>query len=425
LTLLLFYAAGLWDEPLASSVVILGALLVHELGHLLAMKALGYNDVRLFFIPFFGAAVSGRNPTASGGTRALVTIAGPLAGLAGAFGLFALWFRVDSPHLPKAALAFALLNVFNLLPLLPLDGGRFLQETLFCRSRWLEAAFRVLMGGLTIFVGVVTQSWFLALVGLFVVLRTATVYKIESVAAALRGRPGFPAVVDPCAADVRVVVQTQAALQEQFPGVAPPAIEAQRIWEVWEKVNARPPRLLATAGLLAVYLLAFVAVPVAPVAYVLLSTREGEVVRPGPDGKPERVWGVRMGRFPTLEVPLNEAGLYHGTGRETLFGRTLEEHAWREGRPHGDWTRFDADGKPAVVVVFDGGTFVVRKDVTPEGVRERKREDLPPGYRDLLVQAETRGPYGPMHRFGLPGLLGDIHWAEAEPGLMPRLGSER
>ena len=60
--------------------VLVGALLFHEGGHYVAMRAFGYRNLRMFFIPFFGAAVSGLNPRAAGWQKALVALAGPLPG---------------------------------------------------------------------------------------------------------------------------------------------------------------------------------------------------------------------------------------------------------------------------------------------------------------------------------------------------------
>ncbi len=412
ISVVLFFSLGLWDEPLPSILVIMGALLVHEMGHLVMMKLLGYSDVQIFFIPFLGAAVSGRNVRAPGWKRAVVTLAGPLTGLAGAFSLFVAWMHVDSTHLAKAAIVFVFLNIFNLLPLYPLDGGRFLQETLFCRNRYLEAVFRVLMGGLTILCAVFMSSWFLGLIGVFVVLNTGQVFKIGATAADLRARRDFPDAVDPREADARVICETQIALQKRFEGVFPAAIEAKRIWDVWEKLNARPPGALAALGLLGVYFMTFVMTPVAPLAYYFLSVQETEVERIGPDGTPIRVIESRTGRILLSERSLDAEGLYHGEIRDFLFGKPMETTRWRHGWPHGEWTGYDADGKPGVVLVFDEGAFVVRRVHSPSGVNEWKRDELPSSYRALVDAAESKGPYGPDNLFGLSPQLMSESWPD-------------
>ncbi len=405
LTLLIFMGLGMQEAPFTFVVVLIVALFVHEMGHFAAMKLLGYSNVRVFFIPLFGAAVAGENVRAPGWKRALVCLAGPLAGLAGAMCLFVLWFHVDMEAISTAAKVFAILNAFNLLPLYPLDGGRFLQETLFSRNPYVEAVFRVLMAGLTVLAGILLSTWVLPLIGVFVLLRTGWSFKIGTVAAALRRRPGFPDAVDPRGVDPRVLAETHEALKARFRGTAPATVEARRIWDVWEKVNARPPGALATAGLTALYLMVFPAIPVfyLAVPVLLASGRTVRIVEP--DGRASVKWEVKAGRFVMHEAELNGSGLYHGTGRSYSYGRPVEKTSWRDGLPHGEWTRYDESGAPAVTLVFEGGKFAARRDHKPDGVVERRREDLPPSYRILLDTAESRGPYGPKNRFAISRAL--------------------
>ena len=68
-------------------VVLLGVLLLHESGHYLGMRLFGYRDVRMFFIPFFGAAVSGKRGAVAPWKEGVVLLLGPLPGIAVAFAL--------------------------------------------------------------------------------------------------------------------------------------------------------------------------------------------------------------------------------------------------------------------------------------------------------------------------------------------------
>jgi Zn-dependent protease len=128
----------------ASLAVLVGVLLLHEGGHWLAMRLLGWQDVRMFFIPFFGAAVSGRRAGAASWKEGVVLLAGPLPGLLLGLALAAV-LRADGDGTARSAASMLLaINGFNLLPLAALDGGKVLQLTLFQRHRALELAFLVL-----------------------------------------------------------------------------------------------------------------------------------------------------------------------------------------------------------------------------------------------------------------------------------------
>ena len=58
ITIFLFMGSGLINNPIIDIFIIIVVILIHETGHLIAMKYFGYKDVKMFFIPFFGAAVS-------------------------------------------------------------------------------------------------------------------------------------------------------------------------------------------------------------------------------------------------------------------------------------------------------------------------------------------------------------------------------
>lgn len=104
-------------------------ILVHELGHVAAMRYYGLNASPPIFIPFMGALINLRQQPQNAKVEAIVGIGGPIAGTIGALACYAVHLVV--PHDSRTgwltfALAFAgsLLNLFNLLPVPPLDGGR-------------------------------------------------------------------------------------------------------------------------------------------------------------------------------------------------------------------------------------------------------------------------------------------------------------
>ena len=400
-SVVLFFGLGLADEPLSGIIVITLALFVHEMGHVIGMKLLGYRNVSMLFIPFLGAAVSGKRMDAPGWKRAVVTLMGPFAGLVAGVALFIVWLATAEQLAWRAALACAILNLFNLLPLYPLDGGRFLQEVLFSRSRYLDAFPRALMAGLLVAVSAWLGAWLIAAVGVFVILGTGAAFKTATVAKRLRADPDFPSTVDPDRITAGTVAATRDELNRVFPVRAQPKVEAGLIWQVWQKLNARPPGAAASAGLLLLYLLAMVAAPVAPLTYLFLASEESVVETAGPDGTTKRKLVSRAHAILFWEVELNEKGLYHGRSVDYTLGAKNRESNWSDGLPDGEWVSFDVNGKPAVTVMFDRGEFVTRRDRSPDGVRQWKHDQLPARYRALVDGIRARGPYGTANRFGL------------------------
>lgn len=112
-------ATGTW----AQVAFITLAVFIHEAGHWLGMRVFGFRDVRMFFIPFFGAAVAGRRAGAAGWKEAIVLLLGPLPGLILGSVLLLIGSVWASPIVSQAAWVFLAINAFNLLPFVPLDGG--------------------------------------------------------------------------------------------------------------------------------------------------------------------------------------------------------------------------------------------------------------------------------------------------------------
>ena len=112
----------LWGWRFAALFVVL--LFVHELGHALWLKREGIPSGAPVFIPFLGALISMRGRPHNAYVEAKVGLAGPVLGTIGAAVVLALGEYQNSDLLRAAAHTGFLLNLFNLLPIVPLDGGR-------------------------------------------------------------------------------------------------------------------------------------------------------------------------------------------------------------------------------------------------------------------------------------------------------------
>ncbi len=99
-------------------------MLVHEMGHVIANRFYGIRASPPIFIPFMGAVINLRQRPANAKVEAVIGIGGPVLGTVGALVAYGIYLATGNQiALASAHLAF-LLNLFNLLPVPPLDGGR-------------------------------------------------------------------------------------------------------------------------------------------------------------------------------------------------------------------------------------------------------------------------------------------------------------
>ncbi len=111
-----------WGWTFALGFVVL--LFVHEMGHVLQLRREGIKASAPMFIPFIGAVVMAKSLGENALAEARVGLAGPVLGTIGAGVCLAIGEATGSDFFRALAYVGFFLNLFNLLPVVPLDGGR-------------------------------------------------------------------------------------------------------------------------------------------------------------------------------------------------------------------------------------------------------------------------------------------------------------
>ncbi len=110
-------------------------LFIHEMGHVLALKRYGVRATAPIFIPFMGAFIGMKQLPKNATMEAVVGLGGPVIGSLGALASWILYEVDGHPIFLVMTYIGIFLNLFNLLPVLPLDGGRIVGVL----SRWFWA----------------------------------------------------------------------------------------------------------------------------------------------------------------------------------------------------------------------------------------------------------------------------------------------
>jgi Zn-dependent protease len=108
--------------PFALGFVLL--ILAHEMGHFFAAKRENLDVSAPMFIPFVGALISMKEMPKSVGTEARIALGGPITGAIASLCVYALYLMTGVQIFEALAYTGCILNLFNLIPIHPLDGGR-------------------------------------------------------------------------------------------------------------------------------------------------------------------------------------------------------------------------------------------------------------------------------------------------------------
>jgi len=112
----------LWGWQFAAGFVVL--IFIHEMGHVIALRREGIKASAPMFIPFLGAVISARSLGDNALAEARVGLAGPILGSIGSAAVAIVGLLTHTGLLEALGYIGFFLNLFNLLPVVPLDGGR-------------------------------------------------------------------------------------------------------------------------------------------------------------------------------------------------------------------------------------------------------------------------------------------------------------
>jgi Zn-dependent protease len=255
----LFVGAGAASWSWEFALLLVPILLFHEAGHYLAMRAFGYRNLRMFFIPLFGAAVSGQNYNVAGWKKVVVSLMGPVPGIVLGTVLGIAGVVLKQEWLTKAATLTLILNAINLVPVLPLDGGWVAHALLFSRHWLADVLFRGLASLALVGIGLAIGDRILWILGGFMLLGLPIAYRVAGVTRDLR-REGFAPVspddqtIPPhAAATIAGRLRATASTRAGGAGASNTKLIAQQTLQVFEALNARPPGVAASLGLAAVH----------------------------------------------------------------------------------------------------------------------------------------------------------------------------
>ena len=127
---------NLWGWKFAVGMAV--SIYIHEMGHMWYLRRYGIRSTAPMFIPFVGALIRSQQYPATVVEDARIGLAGPLWGLGAAAAAFGIYYATGESFWGALAQFGAMINLFNLIPVWQLDGGRGFRS-LTKGQRWLAA----------------------------------------------------------------------------------------------------------------------------------------------------------------------------------------------------------------------------------------------------------------------------------------------
>ena len=136
----LAFASFWYLMDLRFAVIVATVILLHELGHAIAMRLVGLQVKGIYLIPFFGGIAVPKTPYRTDFQKGFVCLMGPGFSLVTTFLFLLAHLTIGGKVLFQAVLVSTVINLINLLPALPLDGGHVLNTILTAVNRRLAQA---------------------------------------------------------------------------------------------------------------------------------------------------------------------------------------------------------------------------------------------------------------------------------------------
>lgn len=151
-------------------------LLIHEYGHMWAMKRCGMKTRGMYLIPGFGAIALAGEHWKSARDEAFIAIMGPLFGFFFLVPAIILYYLTGNPLFPTIAAFTAFINLLNLFPINPLDGGRIIKSILYSLKSSLGLLSVFLSLGIAVLISVKFGFFLLAYIALIGAYETLLSY---------------------------------------------------------------------------------------------------------------------------------------------------------------------------------------------------------------------------------------------------------
>jgi hypothetical protein len=274
---------------------------------------------------------------------------------------------------------FLIINILNLLPIYPLDGGQFMHQVLFSRNRYLELVVNIITATVLLLAGFAMKSWFLKILGFINLLGLTFKFKMAGAARQLkasllktntRDAEHVSLNVDEEDIPEHIMKRMIEWIYNNMPAGMTPKTAAATVLQLWERVRVDPPKAGATAALLATfvagYIISFVSLGILAASSYKNNMFSSKIVEyQDADGITcYKEQSYFMGKLNAETQLTNDQMYYHGYHKVYgVDGEMFQEGQWDMGSKTGTWKVYDANDVLIAETLYENGKPVLIKSL--------------------------------------------------------------
>jgi Zn-dependent protease len=316
ITIILFFSSKIISVKIDEIVVLIAVLLFHEFGHFIMMKLMKYSDVKMFFIPFIGAAVSGKNKNDSIIKSCIVSLMGPLPGVIFSIILFFIFGLTHQYIYYKCLEVMLFLNIFNLLPILPLDGGKYI-ETLFIDNLIMRSVFSIFSIIIFLILSIAFKDIVFIIVSAFSIFSFFRNVKIWRIGANLKKKGIISSSYLELLEKKEIIMDITNSIYKIKPKIFSPKIDINSIQsyfsEIYNIIKYKNTKVIAKLLLFFGYSTVFIISITIALIFVFLNYNEKLIIK-NVDGKNIKISQSYGFGILGTEIPINDHDYFDGKG---------------------------------------------------------------------------------------------------------------
>ena len=158
-----------------------GVIFIHEIGHFIGMKLFKFKDNKIFYFPLLSSFVKQKDNTISQKKHLTTLLFGPIPGIIIGTLLLNQYFISENEWLLNFSTLFLAINIFSLIPLDPLDGGKLIQSLFFPTNQTVKMYFVLVSSVALIGVGFYFELYILMAFGFLMGFKVRSIQKADSI----------------------------------------------------------------------------------------------------------------------------------------------------------------------------------------------------------------------------------------------------